>query len=70
MEFFLGLLVGVVFFIALIGAYLLGVKHSKKESAPIPFDEEKKRQLEAYNKGFQEIFSYDVAKALQKKKVT
>jgi hypothetical protein len=69
-AFILGLLTAVVFFIALIGAYLLGLRHKKKEIAPIPLDEEKQRQLEVWDKGFREIFSYDVAKALQKKKVT
>jgi hypothetical protein len=70
MEYFLGLLTAVVFFIALVGIYYIGFKHGKKTSAPLPIDNEKQRQLEAYDKGFREIFSYDVAKALQKKKVT
>jgi hypothetical protein len=70
MEFFLGLLTAVVFFIGLLAVYHAGYKRGKQTSAPIPLDEEKQRQLEAFDKGFREIFSYDVAKALQKKKVT
>jgi hypothetical protein len=70
MEFFLGLLTAVVFFIALIAIYYVGYKQGKKVSAPTPLNDEKKRQLEQYDKGFKEIFSYDVEKALQPKKVT
>jgi hypothetical protein len=70
MEFFLGLLTAVVFFIGLLAVYQVGYKQGKKTSVPIPLDEEKQRQLEAFDKGFREIFTYDVTKALQKKKVT
>jgi hypothetical protein len=70
MEYFLGLLTAVVFFIVTFFFFYMGYKQGKKASAPIPLDKEKKRQMEQFDKGFKEIFSYDVEKALQKKKVT
>jgi hypothetical protein len=70
MEFFFGLLTAVVFFIALIAVYYVGYKQGKKTSAPIPLTDDKQRQMEQFDKGFKAIFSYDVEKALQPKKVT
>jgi hypothetical protein len=70
MEYLIGALLAVFFFIALVFSFYVGYKQGKKVSAPIPLNDEKKRQLEQYDKGFKEIFSYDVEKALQPKKVT
>jgi hypothetical protein len=70
MEYFLGLLTAVVFFVVTFFFFYMGYKQGKKTSVPIPLDKEKKRQMEQFDKGFKEIFSYDVEKALQKKKVT
>lgn len=70
MEFLYGLLTAVVFFIALITFYYIGYKQGKKVSAPLPLDEEKQREIDRFNKGFKELFNYDVEKALQRKKVT
>jgi hypothetical protein len=69
MEFFFGLLTAVVFFIALLFSFYIGYKQGKKAIAPTPIDNEKQRQAEQYNKGFKALFSYDVEKALQPKKV-
>jgi hypothetical protein len=66
MEFFLGLLTAVAFFIV----YELGRHEGGKAKAKqTPVDKEQQKQMEQYNKGFQAVFTYDVAKALQKKKV-
>jgi virulence-associated protein VapD len=70
MEYLIGALLAVFFFCTVIGSFYSGYKQGKKVSAPIPLDDEKKRQMERFDKGFKEIFSYDVEKALQKKKVT
>jgi hypothetical protein len=70
MEFIYGLLTAVVFFIALLSFYYVGYKRGKRVSAPVPIDKEKQRDIEQFNKEFKAIINYDVAKALQRKKVT
>jgi cbb3-type cytochrome oxidase subunit 3 len=74
MEFILGLLVGVVFFIALIGIYYLGFKHGKKgkvqREPELTADEEDQRRAKEHRKAFMSMMNYDVDVALQKKKVT
>jgi len=70
MEFFLGLFTAIVFFCAVLSAHYAGVRTGKKTVAPKPLDKEKQHELERLNKGFQELFTYDVSKALEKKKVT
>jgi hypothetical protein len=69
MDFILGLLTAVVFFIGLTATYTVGYKRGKKGTAPLTQDEVKQREIEAFNKGFKELFAYDVDKALQRKKV-
>ena len=69
MLFVYGLLTAVVFFIALLGAFYTGYKKGKRTPTPTPIQEEDKRKLEQFNKGFKEMFAYDVDKALQRKKV-
>jgi hypothetical protein len=70
MEFFLGALTAVVFFLLLIFAYWIGTKQTIKAQPPPPMDSEHKKELERYNKHFKALFNYDVEKALQRKKVT
>ena len=73
MEFLYGLLTAVAFFIALLGFYFIGYKAGKRTHTPKPLseaDESEKYKLEQFNKGFKEMFAYDVDKALQRKKVT
>lgn len=70
MEYMLGLLTGVVFF-ALIGVALyIGYRMGKRKPHSNPVDEEEQRQAKQFNDHFKAIFSYDVATALQRKKVT
>jgi hypothetical protein len=67
MEYFLGLLTAVVFFVV----YELGKRQGGKKKTKQPsVDEVKQRQMEQFNKDFQAVFNYDVDKALQRKKVT
>lgn len=68
MEFILGALTAVVFFLLLISAYWLGTKRAIKAQPP-PIDEEQKREIERFNRHFKELFNYDVDKARQRKKV-
>jgi hypothetical protein len=73
MSIYVALLLAVVFFIELLVVFYIGLKLGKrleKREAPIPLNDDKQRQLEQYDKGFKAIFSYDVEKALQPKKVT
>jgi hypothetical protein len=69
MEFLLGLLVGVVFFLCVILAYWLGTKQSK-HTAPKEMDKQQRDELKRYNDHFKKLFTYDVEKAIQRKKVT
>ncbi|WP_394139560.1 hypothetical protein [Cytobacillus oceanisediminis] len=70
MEYILGLLSGVVFF-AVMGAFLfIGYKMGQKKHTAQPVDEEEQRKMQQFDKYFKDIFSYDVDKALQRKKVT
>ena len=70
MEYILGLLSGVVFF-AVLGAVLyIGYRLGKKKPQANEVDEEEQRQMKQFDKYFKDIFSYDVEKALQRKKVT
>jgi hypothetical protein len=70
MQFVLGLLTAVVFFICLAGALYIGYRLGKKRPEPKPIDDEIKRKQEQATKHFQALFSYDTDKALQRKKVT
>jgi predicted polyphosphate/ATP-dependent NAD kinase len=65
MEYFYGLLTAVVFFIV----YELG-KHTGKKAPVTPVSEERKREMEQFDKHFKNLFTYDVDKAVQGKKVT
>jgi hypothetical protein len=68
MEFLLGLLTAVVFFIALLSTFYLGYKQGKKGTAPIPLNKEKQREIERFDKDFKALFNYDVETALKGKK--
>ena len=65
MEYFLGLLTAVVFFIA----FYLGTRYGSKKPI-ITADEEDKRRIKEHRKGFMNMMNYDVDVATQKKKVT
>jgi hypothetical protein len=70
MEYLIGALLAVFFFIAFLFSFYVGYKQGKKVSAPIPLDKEKKRQIEQFDKEFKALFNYDVSKAVERKKVT
>ena len=69
MTFFLGLLSGVVFFIVLIAGVHIGYRLGNKQTKPREVDETKQNEMNKFNEDFKKIFSYDVATALQRKKV-
>jgi hypothetical protein len=69
MEFIYGLLTAAVFFLCLLFFFYLGTRYAKKPPDK-ELDEEKKREIEQFNKGFKAVFKYDVETALQRKKVT
>jgi hypothetical protein len=69
MEFFLGALTAVVFFLLLLIVYWLGTKRTIKAQPP-PMDHQQKEELKRYNDHFKKLFTYDVEKAIQRKKVT
>lgn len=70
MQFILGLLTAVAFFIFMALAIYVGYRIGKKRLTPVPVDDEEKRRSERFNKHFQDLFKYDLETALQRKKVT
>lgn len=71
MEFFLGLLSTVVFFILLFLASFIGYKLGKKKTdvKATPVSEEEQRKIEQFNNHFKALFAYDVSTAMKRKKV-
>lgn len=70
MEYLIGLLSGVVFFIALIGGIIIGIKlNNGTKHKPPSLGEKENNDLNKFNEDFQKLFSYDVAKATERKKV-
>lgn len=67
MQFLLGLLTGVGFFVALMYVYRLG-QQSKKPA--VKANEEDQRKAAGMRKAFDEMMTYDVTTALKGKKVT
>ncbi|TYS46759.1 hypothetical protein [Bacillus infantis] len=71
MEFVIGLLSGVVFFILLgvvfINGYKMGIKR-KPDPIAKPTDEEIRRN-ESLQKSFEKLMNYDVTTAYKRKKV-
>jgi hypothetical protein len=65
MEYFLGLLTAVVFFIA----FYLGTRYNSKKPT-ITADAEEQRKAREHRKAFMSMMNYDVDIAIQKKKVT
>lgn len=69
MEYIIGSLITVVFFICVGGAYFLGMKQHPK-SKPLEVDEKEKQRIKQYNDHFKALFSYDVDTALKRKRVS
>jgi len=68
MQFALGVLVTVAFFLCLYTAYKAGTRARKQNQREI--DETTKQKAERLRKGFEDMMSYDVSKAVSGKKVT
>jgi hypothetical protein len=66
MEFIYGLLTAVVFFIALLSFYYIGYKQGNRRTTKPPDDEEVRKAKEI-RRGFMNMMTYDVNKALQRK---
>jgi hypothetical protein len=66
MEFIYGLLTAVVFFIALLSFYYIGYKQGNRRTSKPPDDEEVRKAKEI-RRGFMNMMTYDVSKALQRK---
>lgn len=69
MEYLLGLLTGLVLFLCVLIGFYFGQKQPKRKVEHKPISDTEKQQIERFNKHFKELFSYDVDKALQRKKV-
>ncbi|MCD7034316.1 hypothetical protein LRR81_08720 [Metabacillus sp. GX 13764] len=69
MDFFLGLLAGVVFFIAVSMAYKNGYRAGSQKAPIQKPDEEANRRVAKMQKDFQNLFNYDMNTALKRKKV-
>jgi hypothetical protein len=69
MDYILGLLTAVVFFIALLSFYYLGYKQGNKKPT-VTADKDEVRKAREHQENFLKLMNYDVHQALQKKKVT
>ena len=68
MEYLIGLLSGVAFLFVFFSGLFVGLRLNKKQKALV-VDEKEKREMNKFNEDFQKVFSYDVAKAIERKKV-
>ncbi|MDF1507629.1 hypothetical protein PZE06_05465 [Robertmurraya sp. DFI.2.37] len=69
MQFFLGLLTAVVFFVLLSGAVYIGYRIGKKKPKPQPIDEDEQRKAKQLQQDFIKLMNYNEEIALQRKKV-
>jgi hypothetical protein len=67
MQFISGVLVTVLFFVAMYAAYKLG-RQSKRPA--VQADEEERKKAVKMRQGFEQLMSYDVTTALKGKKVS
>lgn len=68
MEYLIGLLIGVVFFIALIGGVLIGMRlNNVTKQKPPDLEEEEKRSMKQLNEDFKKVMSYNEHVARQRK---
>lgn len=65
MEYLIGALATVAFFLCVYGAYKAGQKSRK--TVPREIDEQDAQRAKQLRKGFEQLMSYDVSKALGKK---
>ena len=70
MEYLIGLLIGVVFFIALIGGVFIGMRlNNVTKQKPPDLEDEEKRNMKQLNEDFKKLMSYNETVARQPKKV-
>ncbi len=68
MEYLLGLLTAVVFFIVFFAGRYVGHQSIKRPKPP-DIDEKEKQDAKRFSEDFQKVFNYDVAQATARKKV-
>lgn len=68
MEYLIGLLSGVAFLFVFFSGLFVGLRLNNKQKDSV-VDERKKFEMNKFNEDFQKVFSYDVAKATERKKV-
>lgn len=68
MEYLIGALIPVAFFVCMYGAYRAGQRSHKPLNKEI--DEQEAHKAKQLRKGFTELMAYDVTKAVSGKKVT
>jgi hypothetical protein len=69
MEYVIGALIVVAFFIALLSGVYLGYRLKHTKSKPPDVDEERKQHAKQLKKDFDRLMSYNVQTALERKKV-
>lgn len=69
MEFLVGLLSGVGLFVVVGGSSYLGYRQGRKKNTPATKDEEDARKANDLRKEFMSLMTYDVNKALERKRV-
>jgi hypothetical protein len=69
MEYLIGALIVVAFFIALLSGVYLGYRLKHTKSKPPDIDDQQKQTMKQLKKDFDSIMSYNVNTALQRKKV-
>lgn len=70
MEFLIGLLTGVAFFIVFASGLYFGKRMNKHQIyKPPEVTEQQKREAEQLNADFKKLFSYDVNQAISRKQV-
>jgi hypothetical protein len=62
MEYLIGALIPVLFFICMYGAYKAGQRSHKPVQKEV--DEEQKQKAQRLRSGFEQLMGYDVSKAL------
>ncbi|MFE8704129.1 hypothetical protein ACFYKX_26535 [Cytobacillus sp. FJAT-54145] len=70
MQFFLGLLTAVVFFVLLLGAVYIGYRLGQRKKKPPNIDDEDKRRAKELHSDFMKLMNYSEDIALQRKRVT
>jgi hypothetical protein len=68
MEYLIGALATVAFFVCMYGAYIVGQRSRK--TVPREIDEQEAQRAKQLRRGFEQLMSYDVSKAVSGKKVT